>query len=174
MSNLKKVDRIGVKSPVYFEVNHHHFPLAIGIVLANLIQPGKINKVAADPGLLEIKKQGAAGINWWESFPPILPCRSWSWLSSWGIIVSLNRRREKILTSLDPVTQWVFWLLKIVMLAWRPWSLRRHWPIHREIRIQTLIPWQADGDHVRHNGYILLVVLGLILRYFKLSIFSLI
>ena len=43
MGDLKKVGRIGLKSLIYFEVLTT-FALAIGIVVAVLVQPGKISK----------------------------------------------------------------------------------------------------------------------------------
>src|SRR3954469_14580514 len=43
MGDLKKVGRIGLKSLIYFEVVTT-FALAIGILVAIIIQPGKIDK----------------------------------------------------------------------------------------------------------------------------------
>jgi len=49
MSNLKKVGRIGIKALVYFEVVTT-LSLAIGILLAYLIKPGRIDKTGLPIG----------------------------------------------------------------------------------------------------------------------------
>lgn len=43
MGDLKKVGRIGIKSLLYFEIVTT-FALAIGVIVAYIIQPGKIDK----------------------------------------------------------------------------------------------------------------------------------
>lgn len=47
MGDLKKVGRIGIKSLIYFEVVTT-FALAIGVIAAYIIQPGKIDKSGLD------------------------------------------------------------------------------------------------------------------------------
>ncbi|HVZ29365.1 MAG TPA: C4-dicarboxylate transporter DctA [Asticcacaulis sp.] len=55
MSHLKEVGRIGLKAVVYFEVMST-LALAIGLVVANVVQPGagmNINPASIDPGALK-------------------------------------------------------------------------------------------------------------------------
>src|SRR5579872_309033 len=64
MSDLKKVGRIGVKSLLYFEVVTT-ISLAIGILLAHLIQPGRIDKTGLPIGdASKYARQGEAGFDW--------------------------------------------------------------------------------------------------------------
>src|ERR1700730_7631659 len=68
MSNLKKAGRIGIKSLLYFEVVTT-ISLAIGILMANLIHPGRIDKTGLPiQDASKYARQGAAGFSWSEFF----------------------------------------------------------------------------------------------------------
>lgn len=71
--NMKKVGRVGGKTLIYFEVVTT-LALVIGIVVANLVKPGAGVNVAATAGaqVAEISKQ-AKDTNWGEFFTHIVP-----------------------------------------------------------------------------------------------------
>src|SRR5258708_35785563 len=120
MSNLKKVRRLGITSPLYCEV-FSSLSLPIGIVLALLVQPGRIDKTglpvqeAAKKTAAGYAQRGAAGFNWWEFFRSNLTLQVLLAAIVVGIIVSLSRHREQILSFLEPLIKGDFLLLKYVM-----------------------------------------------------------
>ena len=173
MSNLKKVGRIGVKSLVYFEVVTT-LSLAIGIALAYLIEPGRIDKSGLPiQDASKYTKKGAGHINWWEFFSTNLTLQVLVVAIIVGIIVSLSRNREKVLNFLEPITQWVFWLLKIVMLLAPFGAFGGMAFTIGKYGIKTLIPLgKLMATMYGTMAVFILVVLGLILRYFKLDVFT--
>lgn len=173
MSNLKKVGRIGVKSLIYFEVITT-ISLIIGILLADLIKPGKIDKTGLPiQDASKYTQKGAAHINWGEFFMNNLTLQILVLAIIVGIAVSLSRHREKTLAFMDPITQWVFWLLKIVMLLAPLGAFGGMASTIGKYGIRTLIPLgKLMITMYSTMAVFIIVVLGLILRYFKLNIFT--
>jgi aerobic C4-dicarboxylate transport protein len=173
MSNLKKVGRIGVKSLIYFEVITT-ISLAIGILLAELLQPGKIDKAGLPvQDASKYTRAGAAHINWIEFFSSNLTLQILILAIIVGIVVSLNRRRGAILSFLDPITQWVFWLLKLVMLLAPLGAFGGMAYTVGKYGIRTLIPLaKLMGTMYCTMAVFIVVVLRSIMRYFKLNIFT--
>lgn len=173
MSNLKKVGRIGVKSLIYFEVITT-ISLAIGILLADLLKPGKIDKRGLPiQDASKYTQKGAAHIDWGKFFLDNLTLQVLVLAIIVGIIVSLSRHREKVLVFLDPITQWVFWLLKIVMLLAPLGAFGGMASTIGKYGIRTLIPLAKLMITMYSTmAVFIIVVLGLILRYFKLNVFT--
>ena len=173
MSNLKKVGRIGVKSLIYFEVITT-ISLTIGILLAVLIAPGKIDKTGLPiQDASKYTQKGAAHINWGEFFLNNLTLQILVLAIIAGIVVSLSRHREKIFTLIDPITQWVFWLLKIVMLLAPLGAFGGMASTIGKYGIRTLIPLgKLMITMYSTMAVFIIVVLGLVLRYFKLNVFT--
>src|ERR1044072_622655 len=71
--NMKKVGKVGVKSLIYFEVVTT-LALIIGLITANVVQPGKGIAVprTATKQVTEISQQ-ASEMNWGEFFSHIVP-----------------------------------------------------------------------------------------------------
>ena len=66
MGDLKKVGRVGGKAIIYFEIVTT-LALLIGIVVANLIEPGKgVNTRAVEGGDITNYTRGAAEFSWWQ------------------------------------------------------------------------------------------------------------
>ncbi|HVW61547.1 MAG TPA: cation:dicarboxylase symporter family transporter [Puia sp.] len=173
MSDLKKVGRIGVKSLIYFEVITT-ISLAIGILLADLLKPGKIDKKGLPiQDASKYTQKGAAHIDWGKFFLDNLTLQVLVLAIIAGIIVSLNRHREKVLVFLDPITQWVFWLLKIVMLLAPLGAFGGMASTIGKYGIRTLIPLAKLMITMYSTmAVFIIVVLGLILRYYKLNVFT--
>ncbi len=173
MSDLKKVGRIGVKALVYFEVVTT-LSLAIGILLAYLIKPGKINKTGLPIGdVSKYARAGAAGFDWGHFFATNLTLQVLVLAIITGIVVSLLPQREKILRLFEPATRWVFLLLKYVMYLAPLGAFGGMAFTIGKYGIKTLIPLAKLMLSV-YSTMILFVfiVLGLILRYFKLHIWT--
>ena len=180
MSNLKKVGRIGIKSLLYFEIVTT-ISLAIGILLATLIQPGRIDKQGLPVG--DASKYvhpgaagaggGAAGFNWRQFFLSNLTLQVLVFAIIVGIIVSLSRRREKINVWLEIATKFVFRLLKYVMWLAPLGAFGGMAFTIGKFGIRTLIPLGKLMLTMYSTMIVFIfVVLGLILCYFKLNIWT--
>jgi aerobic C4-dicarboxylate transport protein len=173
MSNLKKVGRIGVKALVYFEVVTT-LSLAIGIFMAYLIQPGHIDKTGlAIQDASKYARQGKAGFNWLEFFEKNLTLQVLLLAIIAGIVFSLHPGREKIMRVLDICTRWVFRVLKYVMLLAPLGAFGGMAFTIGKYGIRTLIPLGKLMLTVYGTMILFVfVVLGLILRYFKLNVWT--
>jgi len=178
MSNLKKVGRIGIKSLLYFEVVST-ISLAIGILLALVLQPGRIDRKglpvqeAAQKAVNGYAQKGAAGFNWWEFFRTNLIIQVLLAAIIIGIILTLSRYRERALSILEPITKFVFRLLKYVMYLAPIGAFGGMAFTIGKFGIRTLIPLaKLMGTMYLTMALFIGVILGLILRYYKLNIFT--
>ncbi|GGB21611.1 cation:dicarboxylate symporter family transporter [Puia dinghuensis] len=173
MSNLRKVGRIGVKALVYFEVVTT-LSLAIGIFMAYLIKPGHIDRAGLP--IQNAKKyvvQGAKGFDWWEFFRTNLTLQVLVLAIIAGIVFSMQARREKIMKVLEICTRMVFRVLKYVMLLAPVGAFGGMAFTIGKYGIRTLIPLGKLMLSVYATMILfVIVVLGSILRYFKLNIFT--
>jgi aerobic C4-dicarboxylate transport protein len=173
MSDLKKVGRIGVKSLIYFEVVTT-LSLAIGILLAQLIQPGRIGKTGLPIGdASKYTRQGGAGFSWPDFFLSNLTLQVLLLSIVVGIIISFHSRREKIIGWLEPATRVVFMLLKYVMWLAPLGAFGGMAFTIGKFGIRTLLPLGKLMLSVYCTMAIFIFgVLGLILRYYKLNIWT--
>jgi aerobic C4-dicarboxylate transport protein len=173
MSNLKKVGRIGVKSLLYFEVITT-LSLAIGIVLAEIIKPGKVNRAGlAVQDASKYTRAGAGHIDWGKFFLSNLTLQVLVVAIITGIVISLLRNKEKILVFIEPLTEWVFFALKFVMLLAPLGAFGGMASTIGKYGIRTLIPLgKLMLTMYSTMAVFIILVLGLILRYFKLNIFT--
>jgi aerobic C4-dicarboxylate transport protein len=178
MSNLKKVGRIGIKSLLYFEVVTT-LSLTIGILLALLVKPGRIDKMglsvqdATRKAASAFAKRGAAGFDWWEFFRANLTLQVLLLAIVAGIVVSLSRHREKVLSLLEPLTKGVFLLLKYVMYLAPIGAFGGMAFTIGKFGIRTLIPLaKLMATMYLTMAVFILVVLGGILRYYQLNILT--
>lgn len=173
MSDLKKVGRIGVKSLIYFEVVTT-ISLAIGIALAYIIQPGKIDKTGLPiQDASKYAKQGAKGFDWLEFFKTNLTLQVLVLAIIAGIIISLIPNRKKIVDAIHIASKFVFRLLKYVMYLAPLGAFGGMAFTIGKFGIRTLIPLAKLMASVYATMILfIIIVLGLILRYFKLNIFT--
>ena len=173
MSDLKKVGRIGIKSLIYFEVVTT-LSLAIGILLAHFIQPGKVNKAGLPMGdVSKYTKQGAAGFDWVHFFLSNLILQVLVGAIIVGIIVNLSRYRITILSWLELVSKIVFFLLRYVMYLAPLGAFGGMASMIGKYGVGTLIPLAKLMITVYSTMIVFVfVVLGSILRYFKLNIWT--
>jgi aerobic C4-dicarboxylate transport protein len=173
MSNLKKVGRIGVKALLYFEVVTT-LSLGIGIVLANIIKPGRIGKSGLPVSdTSKYTKHAAAGFDWKQFFLSNFTLQVLVLAIIAGIIVSLLRQREKIISWLEPIAKFVFMLLKYVMYLAPIGAFGGMAFTIGKFGIKTLLPLGKLMLTVYCTmAVFIFVVLGLILRYYKLSIWE--
>ena len=173
MSDLKKVGRIGIKSLLYFEVVTT-LSLAIGIALAYIIQPGHIDKTGLPiQDASKYVKQGAKGFDWLQFFKTNLTLQVLVLAIIVGIIISLIPNRKKIVDGFHIVSKFVFLLLKYVMYLAPLGAFGGMAFTIGKFGIRTLIPLAKLMASVYATMILfVIIVLGLILRYFKLNIFT--
>jgi aerobic C4-dicarboxylate transport protein len=173
MSDLKKVGRIGIKSLIYFEVVTT-ISLAIGIALAYIIQPGHIDKTGLPiQDASKYAKQGAKGFDWLEFFKTNLTLQVLVLAIIAGIIISLIPDRKKIVDAVHIISKFVFRLLKYVMYLAPLGAFGGMAFTIGKFGIRTLIPLAKLMASVYATmALFIIIILGLILRYFKLNIFT--
>jgi len=173
MSDLKKVGRIGVKALVYFEVVTT-LSLGIGIGMAFLIKPGLIDKKGLPiQDASKYIKQGAHGIDWTKFLTTNLTLIVLVAAIIAGIVFNLMRQREVVLGWLGKASKWVFRALQFVMFLAPVGAFGGMAFTIGKYGIRTLLPLGKLMLTVYATMTLfILIVLGLILRYFKLNVFS--
>ena len=173
MSDLRKVGRIGIKSLLYFEIVTT-VSLGIGILLAMLIKPGRIDKTGLPiQDASKYAKQGAHGFDWVQFFKTNLTLQVLVLAIIVGIVLSLVSGRERYLGWLSVASKYVFRLLKYVMFLAPLGAFGGMAFTIGKFGIRTLIPLGKLMLTMYGTMIIFVfVVLGLILRYFKLNIWT--
>lgn len=173
MSNLKKVGRIGIKSLLYFEVVTT-ISLAIGIFMAYLLRPGHIDRSGLTiQDASRYTKNPHKEFDWHTFFWSNLTLQILVIAIVVGIVVSLLRQRAIILYWLDKITHWVFKILKIVMWLAPVGAFGGMAFTIGKFGIRTLIPLgKLMLTMYATMAIFIIVILGLILRWYKLNIFT--
>jgi len=174
MGDLKKVGRIGLKSLIYFEVLTT-FALAIGIVVAVIVQPGKISKTGLqvqDPSKYT-KAPAQGGFNWAEFFFSNFTLQILLVAIIVGIILNFSKHREYAVVQLGKLSKIVFKGLKYVMYLAPLGAFGGMAYTIGKFGLETLVPLAKLMGTVYLTMFVFVfVVLGSILRYYKLSIFQ--
>ncbi len=173
MSDLKKVGRIGVKSLLYFEIVTT-ISLAIGILLANIIKPGKIGKSGLPiQDASNYTKHAAKGIDWTAFFLSNLTLQVLVAAIIAGIILSLVKEKGKMIFYLDLATKFVFKALKYVMYLAPVGAFGGMAFTIGKYGINTLLPLLKLMLTVYCTmAVFIFLVLGSVLRYYKLNIWT--
>ena len=173
MGDLKKVGRIGIKSLVYFEIVST-LSLAIGVVMALWIQPGNINKDGLqmqDPS----KYTKATAFNLWSIVQQNTNLQILLLSIILGFTLNFLKQREKYIHQLGRLTHFVFVALKYVMYLAPMGALGGMSFAIGKYGLKTLIPLgKLMGTMYLTMILFIIIVLGLILKYYQLSIFKLI
>lgn len=116
MGDLRKVGKVGFKSLIYFEVVTTA-ALIIGIVVANIIQPGKgVVHTATATKDIDAYKEKAADFNWWQFFMDNSTLQVLVFAILFGVILSKISRATKLISYLGLASKYVFKGLHRVML----------------------------------------------------------
>src|SRR5450432_1039303 len=117
MGSLKKAGRIGIKSLVYFEIVTT-IALIIGIVVANIIQPGKINRAGLSiQDASKYTSNAGKGIEWKIFLNSNFTLQVLIAAIIVGIALSFYNGvdKKKIINSLSVISKFVFKGLRYVM-----------------------------------------------------------
>lgn len=174
MGDLKKVGRIGLKSLIYFEVLTT-FALAIGIIVAVVIQPGKISKTGLqvqDPSKYT-KGAAHAAFNWLDFFLSNFTLQVLLVAILVGIVLNFSRHRETAVAKLSVLSKLVFKGLKYVMYLAPLGAFGGMAYTIGKFGLHTLVPLAKLMGTVYLTMFLFIfLILGGIMRYYKLSIFK--
>lgn len=172
MGDLKKVGRVGAKALMYFEVVTT-FALIVGIIAAYLIQPGTgvdISAVKAE----DISKytQSSADFSWLKFLRDNFTLQVLIVAIVLGIALNFYKGREKVIRVLQPISKYIFRGLHWVMLLAPIGAFGGMAYTISKYGIHTLGPLGMLMATVYTTmALFIFVVLYLILRMYKISIF---
>jgi aerobic C4-dicarboxylate transport protein len=173
MGNLKKAGRIGVKSLIYFEILTT-IALVIGIIVANIIQPGKINRTGLQiqDASKYISKAGE-GIDWGKFFVSNLTLQVLIVAIVIGIALNFYSERQKVINVLSWLSKIVFMGLKYVMYLAPIGAFGGMAFTVGKFGLHTLVPLGKLMLTVYCTMFVFVfLILGLIMRYYKESIWQ--
>ncbi len=172
MGDLKKVGRIGLVSLVYFEVVST-LSLALGVVVALWFQPGKIDKSnlqMQDP----TKYTQSTNFDLWGIIANNTNLQILLLAIITGFVLNFLPKRENYIHQIGRATHYVFLGLKWVMYLAPIGALGGMSYAIGKYGLATLLPLgKLMVTMYMTMALFVFVILGLILRYYKLSIFKL-
>ncbi|WP_406826593.1 cation:dicarboxylate symporter family transporter [Pedobacter sp. KACC 23697] len=173
MGDLKKVGRIGIKSLIYFEVVST-FSLAIGIGMAVLFKPGNIDKANLQiQNASKYTSSPTKNFDWMHFFMSNLTIQVLLVAIIVGIVLNYSKHREKAVTGLDYLSKKVFLGLKYVMFLAPLGAFGGMAYTIGKFGLHTLIPLaKLMGTVYLTMGLFIFIVLGGIMRYYKMSIWK--
>lgn len=169
MGDLKKVGRIGIKSLLYFEIVTT-FALAIGVAVAYLIEPGKIDKTGLDIQDASKYTSGGSTFSWWQFFLDNVTLQVLLVAIVVGVVLNYSKKREQAVSGLYICSDYVFKALKFVMYLAPLGAFGGMAYTVGKFGLHTLIPLGKLMLTVYITmAVFIFVVLGAIMRYYKFS-----
>ena len=173
MGDLKKVGRIGLKSLIYFEVVST-LSLAIGVLVALWLKPGSINKEGIqmqDPS----KYTASPDFHIWSIIKDNANLQILVLAIIVGLILNFLNKKEKYIHFLGRLTHYVFIGLKYVMYLAPIAAFGGMAFAVGKYGLASLIPLgKLMGTMYLTMALFIFVILGLLLKYYNLSIWQLI
>lgn len=172
MGSLKKVGRIGVKALIYFEVVTT-LALVIGIAMALLIEPGKIDKDSLH-GLDASKytQRTAEAFDWASFFFSNTTLQILLASILIGILLNFSKQRQKAINLLGKGSKLVFTALKYVMYLAPIGAFGGMAFTIGKFGLHTLVPLaKLMGTVYLTMLVFIFLVLGSILYYYKMNIY---
>jgi len=173
MGDLKKVGRIGLKSLIYFEIVST-LSLAIGVVVALWLKPGSINKEGIqmqDPS----KYTASADFHIWSIIKSNANLQILLLAIIIGLLLNFLNKKEKYIHILGRLTHYVFIGLKYVMYLAPIAAFGGMAFAVGKYGLASLIPLgKLMATMYLTMGLFIFIILGLLLKYYNLSIWQLI
>jgi aerobic C4-dicarboxylate transport protein len=173
MNNLKKVGRVGGKAILYFEIVTT-IALIIGVVVAYLIQPGA-GIATSESKSSEVTKfaRQAADFSWMHFLTDNVTIQVLLVSILAGILLSKLKARDKFISVLTVISRYVFKALHFVMYFAPLGAFGGMAFTIGTYGIDTLLPLVKLMVTVYITmGLFIFVVLFLILRYYRVSLFK--
>ncbi|MGN6492123.1 MAG: cation:dicarboxylate symporter family transporter [Agriterribacter sp.] len=170
MGNLKKAGRIGLKAVIYFEVVTT-VALVLGILFANIFQPGKINKEGLP--VSSSHPPSASDFSWIGFLKENFTLQVLIIAIVTGAVLSVTSYRDRVVPLLSRITHYVFIGLKYVMYLAPLGAFGGMAYTIGKFGIKTLIPLgKLMLTMYGTMAVFVFIILGAILRYYRLSIFK--
>lgn len=174
MGNLKKVGRIGIKSLIYFEIVST-IALAIGVTTAYIIEPGKIDKTGLNMQDASKYTSHPQSFSWIKFFMDNLTLQVLLVAIIVGVVLNYIKQRQvavdflyKCSTIVFTGLKWVMYLAPIGAFGGMAYSIGK-------FGLHSLLPLGKLMLSVYITmALFIFFILGGILRYYKMSIFTLI
>jgi aerobic C4-dicarboxylate transport protein len=174
MGDLKKVGRIGFKSLLYFEIVST-LALIIGVVVAYLIEPGKIDKsgLKISDASQYTNSNPSTAFDWISVLQNNFTLQVLIFAIITGILLSYSSKREQVVAFLYKCSKIVFTALKWVMYLAPLGAFGGMAYAVGKFGLHTLIPLGKLMITFYITMFLFIfIVLGGIMRYYKLSIWS--
>jgi len=173
MGDLRKVGRIGIKALIYFEIVTT-FALAIGVIAAYVIQPGKIDKSGLDiQDASKYTSNPRTEFDWWQFFMDNFTLQVLVVAIVCGTVLNYYSKRESVVATLYKASKIVFKALKFVMFLAPLGAFGGMAYTVGKFGLHTLIPLGKLMFTVYVTMAIFIFfVLGGILRYYKMRIWD--
>ncbi len=174
VGDLKKVGRIGAKALLYFEVVST-FALAIGVAVAYIFRPGKIDKAGLVVQDASKYTAGASeNFSWLQFFLSNLTLQVLLCALVVGIALNYYKKRSQIISKLERLSKIVFRGLKYVMYLAPIGAFGGMAFTIGKFGLATLIPLGKLMLTVYLTMFLFVFfILGGILRYYKIKISNL-
>ena len=171
MGDLKKVGKIGLKSLVYFEVVTT-ISLALGVAVALLLRPGDIDKTGlAIQDASKFTSRAGESFSWLHFFESNTTIQILLVAIVFGIGLSYSANRMQIVGHLERASKLVFKALKYVMYLAPIGAFGGMAYTVGKFGLASIVPLaKLMGCMYLTMALFILLVLGGILRYYKLSI----
>lgn len=174
MGDLKKVGRIGIKALIYFEVVST-FALAIGVGMAYLIKPGHINRTGLNMQDATKYTGNPQSFSWLKFFLDNLTLQVLLAAIIVGILLNFSKKREVAVGFLYKCSGIVFKALKFVMYLAPIGAFGGMAYSIGKFGLHSLLPLGKLMLTVYITMFLFIfLVLGSILKYYKISILKLI
>lgn len=173
MGDLKKVGKVGGKAILYFEIVTT-LALIIGIIVANIIQPGSgVDTKAVAGGDISNYTKGASTFSWWQFLKDNFTIQVLLFSIAFGIFLSKYNGRQKIIDTLSFISKYIFKALHFVMLFAPIGAFGGMAFTIGKYGLQTLVPLGKLMITVYITmAVFIFLVLGLLLRYYKISLWK--
>ena len=172
MGDLSKVGRIGLKSLIYFEIVST-LALLIGIFVAIVIEPGKIDKTGLNiqDASEYTSTDKTSGFDWVSVFMNNITLQVLLVAIVVGVILNYSKKRETIVAFLYKCSKVVFTMLKWVMYLAPLGAFGGMAYTVGKFGLHTLIPLGKLMITFYITMFLFIfIVLGSILRYYKVNI----
>jgi aerobic C4-dicarboxylate transport protein len=171
MGDLKKVGKIGFKALVYFEVVTT-LSLAIGVAVALILKPGNIDKSGlAIQDASKFTSRAGEPFSWLHFLQGNTTLQILLVAIVFGILLSSSKRRMTTVHQLEKASKFVFQALKYVMYLAPLGAFGGMAFTVGKFGLQTILPLaKLMGCIYLTMALFILLILGAIMRYCKLSI----
>lgn len=173
MGNLKKVGKVGAKALIYFEIVTT-IALVIGVLVANIIQPGAgVITDTIKGGDISKYTKSAGDFSWWKFFLDNVTLQVLVVAITLGVVISNYSVRERVVDFLTPISKKIFWGLHKVMLMAPIGAFGGMAYTIGKYGIHTLLPLGKLMLTVYITmALFVFVVLYFILRYYQVNLFK--